>query len=216
MKARVQIPEVYDENNNHDTSDHVVDDEVAYPPAKNKKTVDKDGDNVFKAATQANYRFKDNVDTSVDDTLAKTFSLNSFTDMFYGDNVHQKSKEIQDMNRLLLVLALVVVDTEVVVAVVTVVQASIKMIKVVPKTRERFQVFEEVNYAKQLSLAGVSDIKTFTVGRLKNYVENWQNITDKFILDSVEHCHLELIDSSIPTQSLTPYHRFFYKGQEKL
>ncbi|CAC5378650.1 unnamed protein product [Mytilus coruscus] len=38
---------------------------------KKKKTVDKESDNVFKAAAQA-YRSKDNVDTSVDDTLADT------------------------------------------------------------------------------------------------------------------------------------------------
>ncbi|XP_052069417.1 uncharacterized protein LOC127708552 [Mytilus californianus] len=63
---------VYDKNNNHDNNDHVVDAEVAEPPAK-KKTVDKEGENVFKAAAQA-YRSKDNVDTSVDDTLADTFN----------------------------------------------------------------------------------------------------------------------------------------------
>ncbi|XP_063420651.1 uncharacterized protein LOC134705866 [Mytilus trossulus] len=63
-------PEVFDENNN-DNNDHVGDTEVAEPPAKKQKTVDKEGDNVFKAAAQA-YRSKDNVDTSVDDTLADT------------------------------------------------------------------------------------------------------------------------------------------------
>ncbi|CAC5374932.1 unnamed protein product [Mytilus coruscus] len=61
----------YDKNNNHDNNDHVVDAAVAEPPAKKQKTVDKEGDNVFKAAEQA-YRSKDNVDTSVDDTLADT------------------------------------------------------------------------------------------------------------------------------------------------
>ncbi|CAG2257295.1 unnamed protein product [Mytilus edulis] len=44
---------------------------VAKPPAKRQTTVDKECDNVFRAAAQA-YRSKDNVDTSVDDTLADT------------------------------------------------------------------------------------------------------------------------------------------------
>ncbi|CAG2190554.1 unnamed protein product [Mytilus edulis] len=64
---------------------------------------------------------------------------------------------------------------------------------------------------------GSKNLRGVPTGRLKNYVENWQKITsDKFILDTVEHCHLEFIDNSIPTQSLTPYQRIFDKGQEKI
>ncbi|CAG2196785.1 unnamed protein product [Mytilus edulis] len=77
-----------------------------------------------------------------------------FTDMLYGDNVHQKSKEIQDMNRL---------------------------------------------------------------GRNLNNNNNARGRGNGFSRgDTVEHCHLEFIDNSIPTQSLTPYQRIFDKGQEKI
>ncbi|CAG2244870.1 unnamed protein product [Mytilus edulis] len=346
-------PEVYDENNN-DNNDHVGDTEVAEPPAKKQKTVDKEGDNVFKAAAQA-YRSKDNVDTSVDDTLADTvneffregisdekynelmksvarpencvsltrtrvnqliwdllspqtrsfdsviqqhqetvvkascnitkllnmlcklkselgddcqqemqscidlgidsiallsqynkmtnikrkeyqrFDLSPeyhhlsspqflFTDMLYGDNVHQKSNEIQDMNRLG------------------------RNLNNNNNARGRGNGFSRGGsfgrgrgfgrgragsrrggyrggrgrgyggrgqYSNDQG--GSKNLRGVPTGRLKNYVENWQKITsDKFILDTVEHCHLEFIDNSIPTQSLTPYQRIFDKGQEKI
>ena len=57
--------------------------------------------------------------------------------------------------------------------------------------------------------------KTFTAGRLKNFINKWRNITsDKFILDIVEHCHLEFIDNCRPIQKKIPFQRNFDKTQE--
>ena len=56
----------------------------------------------------------------------------------------------------------------------------------------------------------------FTAGRLKNFIDNWQKITtDEFILDIVEHCHLEFIDNIRPSQITIPYQRNFDKTQEE-
>ncbi|CAC5394761.1 unnamed protein product [Mytilus coruscus] len=74
MVDEMYFVEGYDETQGADpdnSCDQFVDAEVVEPAVKKQKTSDKDCDNVFKVAAQV-YRSKDNVNSSVDDSLADT------------------------------------------------------------------------------------------------------------------------------------------------
>jgi hypothetical protein len=45
-------------------------------------------------------------------------------------------------------------------------------------------------------------VSVFQACRLKNYVENWRNITfDRNVLDIVQHCHMEFMQGVNPVKS---------------
>lgn len=51
----------------------------------------------------------------------------------------------------------------------------------------------------------VSIDKKCSVGKLKYFSKNWQNLTnDRHVLDIVKHCHIEFVDNTTPNQIFIP------------